>query len=65
MLKFVALVFFTLSSLPAMASSPVDHILSVKERLRIHLWLEGITPVKTTTKPKTLPEEIERALRKM
>lgn len=43
--------------------------MTIKDRLRISLWVEGIEQnqeVKTVVKPKReLPEEIERALRKL
>jgi hypothetical protein len=44
-----------------------DPMMSMKDRLRLHMWSFGLeeTPVKQV-KPqaKPLPEEIERALRK-
>jgi hypothetical protein len=42
-------------------------LMSVKDRLRLHLWSVGIedSPVKVKTAPKVLPEEIERPLRKL
>lgn len=55
------------ASFAAQASSP--SILSMKERLRIHLWMNGIEDrpvVKEKAKsPVVLPEEIERPLRKI
>ena len=54
------------ASFAAQASSP---ILSMKERLRLHLWVNGIEDrpvVKAKAKsPMILPEEIERPLRKI
>ena len=40
--------------------------MSVKERLRLHLWGQGMhaKSVKPVQKQQVLPEEIERALRK-
>lgn len=59
-----SLMLFT--SFAASANSPV---LSVKERLRLHLWVNGMEekPVKKVKVEKTiiLPEEIERPLRKI
>jgi hypothetical protein len=47
----------------------MDQMLSIKERLRISLWIEGIeesAQQKSAPQPKReLPEELERALRKM
>lgn len=44
-------------------------ILSMKDRLRLHMWINGLElerPVKSEKlQKKPLPEEIERALRKM
>ena len=65
MLKLSAILLLSLTSLSSFASSPTDHLLTVKERLRIHLWSEGIAPVKNQPRQKVLPEEIERALRKL
>lgn len=54
------------ASFAAQASSP---IISMKERLRMNLWVEGIQErpvVKAKAKtPMVLPEEIERPLRKI
>lgn len=51
------------------AASPLDQVLSIKERLRISLWVEGIEQQKPKTrqleKHLQLPEEIERPLRKL
>lgn len=63
-MKFVGLFCFLVSfsafAIPGM---------SVKDRLRIHLWSEGISerPVKEVKRElvKPLPEELERALRKI
>jgi len=55
------------ASFAAQASSP--SILSMKERLRLHLWVNGIEDrpvVKAKARtPMVLPEEIERPLRKI
>lgn len=43
-------------------------ILSMKERLRLHLWVNGMEErpvVKAKAKTPILPEEIERPLRKI
>jgi hypothetical protein len=50
-------------------SAKASPVLNMKERLRFHMWVYGIE-VKPLTKDKmpeakTLPEEIERALRKI
>lgn len=40
--------------------------LSMKERVRAHLWVYGIKkPAKVKTASKPLPEELERALKKI
>lgn len=53
-------------SFSAQATSP---FMSVKERLRLSLWVEGVDekplPKKTSNDKKPLPEELERALRKI
>lgn len=54
-----------LTSFAAKASSPV---ISMKDRLRMHLWANGLEekPIKKKMFPaKSLPEEIERPLRKI
>lgn len=66
-------IFYVISLLIATTAfaSPVEQAMSMKERLRISLWVEGLdstapTPLKTAqVKPVALPEEIERALSKM
>jgi hypothetical protein len=66
-MKFIfSLMLF--ASFAAQASSP--SILSMKERLRMHLWMNGIEdrPVLVKKEAKAapiLPEEIERPLRKI
>jgi hypothetical protein len=56
-LSFIFLVSFSVKASPNM---------SVKERLRLHLWSQGMdnNSVKTVKKQQVLPEEIERALKK-
>lgn len=59
-LIFAALVMFSFTA----QASPV---LNVKERLRIHLWINGMEekPQPKKVQAKHLPEEIERPLRKI
>jgi hypothetical protein len=67
MFKFLLLISFTLSTLVAHAS-PLESTMSMKERIRLSLWYEGIEnkdKTKESTPKKQHPEEIERALRKM
>ena len=68
MWKFVVLISLCLSSLSSYAS-PLEQMMSVKERLRLSLWVEGISDQKKNVLPQkqktALPEEIERALRKL
>lgn len=42
-------------------------LFSVKDRLRLHLWTFGLEqkPVKVKAPKKVLPEELERALKKI
>lgn len=58
-----------MTSFTAQAASP---FMSVKDRLRLHLWSFGLeeqqkiqVKKKVEVKPPVLPEEIERALRKI
>lgn len=48
-------------------SASASPIMTVKERLRLHLWTFGLEekPVKKVQPRKILPEEIERPLRKI
>lgn len=59
-LIFAALLFtsFTVKASP---------IMNMKERLRIHLWVNGLEdkPVKKKVQNQILPEELERPLRKI
>lgn len=64
-MKF-ALTLLTLISFSVHASP----VMTMKERLRIHMWVYGINdrqPVKEVKgqKGRRLPEEIERAIRKI
>jgi hypothetical protein len=50
-------------------ASPLEQMISIKERLRISLWVEGLEQKpqeKSAPQVKNeLPEEIERSLRKL
>lgn len=62
---FLGLILATTVSI----ASPMDQLMTIKERLRISLWVEGIKEgqqKESNLKPKReLPEELERALKKM
>jgi len=66
----ILLVLTALSSFSVYAS-PIEQAMTMKERLRISLWVEGIESAKpgasnsAQVKLLVLPEEIERALSKM
>jgi hypothetical protein len=68
MFKILFLLTLIFTSVVSMAS-PLDQMMTIKERLRLSLWVEGLEerPMeKQNLKPKReLPEEIERALRKL
>ena len=68
MFKILFLLTLIFTSSLSMAS-PLDQMMTIKERLRLSLWVEGLEerPMeKQNLKPKReLPEEIERALRKL
>jgi hypothetical protein len=68
MFKILFLLTLIFTSSLSMAS-PLDQMVTIKERLRLSLWVEGLEerPMeKQNLKPKReLPEEIERALRKL
>lgn len=68
MLKIFILLTLVFTTSVSMAS-PLDQMLTIKERLRLSLWVEGLqdsSQEKTGVKPKReLPEEIERALKKL
>lgn len=69
MLKIVCLFSLVFSS--CIYASPIEQMLTTKEKLRISLWFEGIESKKPQQESKhtandvKLPEEIERALLKM
>lgn len=67
MFKILIIFCFLLSSISAFASEV--HLLSMKERLRISLWVDGIEQKSETTVKKDsknrLPIELESALRKL
>jgi hypothetical protein len=66
-MKLGLLLFLTLLSLSSFAS-PLDQVITVKDRLRIHLWNNGISVKKAipvANQKQILPEEIERPLRKL
>jgi hypothetical protein len=50
-------------------ASPIDPMMTIKERLRLSLWVEGLNEnpqQDSMVKAKRdLPEEIERALKKL
>lgn len=57
-----------LTTAGAALSSPLEQSLTMKERLRISLWVEGLEssqPKQKAPNQKILPEEIERPLRKL
>jgi hypothetical protein len=67
---FKILFLFTLIFTSSLSmASPLDQMMTIKERLRLSLWVQGLEerPMeKQNLKPKReLPEEIERALRKL
>ena len=68
MLKLVFILSFVFSSSVSFASQ-VDHLMTMKERLRLSLWVEGVQegpkPKLSNHRHRVLPEEIERALRKL
>ena len=69
MLKFVIFCSLLLTSVAALAN-PMNQMMTIKERLRISLWMDGLDEqqpkIKNTQKSQVvLPEEIERALRKL
>ena len=68
MLKIFLLLTLFLTTTVSMAS-PIDPMMTIKERLRLSLWVEGLNEnpqQEASAKPKRdLPEEIERALKKL
>lgn len=68
MLKLLILTTILISS--SAFAGPEEQMLTIKERLRISLWVEGIQEPKLAKnqadqRREILPEEIERALKKM
>ena len=69
MLKLLILVTIMLSS--SAFAGPAEQMISIKERLRISLWVEGINGPQSQVHNNTdsnkviLPEELERALKKL
>lgn len=67
MLKILCASFLLTTALSGMAS-PIEPSMTMKERLRLSFWVEGIqTQPKQVKAPihPVLPEEIERPLRKL
>jgi hypothetical protein len=68
MLKIFLLLTLFLTTTVSMAS-PIDPMMTIKERLRLSLWVEGLNEnpqQDSMVKAKRdLPEEIERALKKL
>ena len=68
MLKLLILTTILISS--SAFAGPEEQMLTIKERLRISLWVEGIQEPKLAKnqadqRREILPEEIERALKKI
>ena len=68
MLKFLILMTVLVSA--SAFAGPEDQMMSIKERLRLSLWVEGIQEPKLAKNQADsnrviLPEELERALKKM
>lgn len=67
MLKLLFVSSLLLTSVASFAS-PMDQIVTTKERIRLSLWIDGLDQkVEVTTKKETkarLPVELESALRK-
>ncbi len=69
MLKFFFVCSLILTSFASFAS-PIEYTMSMKERIRLSLWMEGLesqskTKSQQPVKHRPLPEEIERPLRKL
>jgi hypothetical protein len=67
MLKLFILISLLASTFLAQAS-PLEATMSMKERIRLSLWYEGLETKEKANESqpkKQFPEEIERALRKM
>lgn len=62
-------ILFSLLLLVSFSAQATSPFMSVKERLRLSLWVEGVDekplPKKNPNDKKQLPEELERALRKI
>jgi len=66
----IAASLLILSLTQVLRASPLEQRLTIKERLRISLWTEGLRDgqgqsTDTLKKSPSLPEEIERSLRKL
>lgn len=69
MIKVKLIILFSIVfSFTAFGKDDFEFI-SIKERLRLHLWTQGLSeeigPKNLPQNKKPLPEEIERALRKL
>ncbi len=67
MFKFLMLISLMTATFMTHAS-PLEFTMSMKERIRLSLWYEGIEhkeKAKASVPKRQHPEEIERALRKM
>lgn len=65
---FAVFTFLTMTG--AAFSSPLEHTMSMKDRIRLSLWIDGLesqpqTKSQQPAKNRPLPEEIERPLRKL
>lgn len=65
-----AVVLLSLSLSHVLKASPLEQRLTIKERLRISLWKDGLKEESGQTQELSkklvpLPEEIERSLRKL
>lgn len=62
-MKFI----FPILLLTSFAAQAVSPVITVKERLRLSLWYEGLEErplIQKKAPQKPLPEELERAIRK-
>lgn len=62
--------FFTALLILMSFSAQASNLMTVKERLRLHLWTYGLSEPQQTVKKervreRPMPEELERALRKI
>ena len=65
-----AVILLILSLTQVLKASPLEQRLTIKERLRISLWKDGLKEENSQTHESSkklvpLPEEIERSLRKL